>query len=109
LTVLDGWRRTLYLACDKASSERVIFAKLATNADPIRQDEVDAALKSLVSRGLVYQDGSSYLALAVSLDAYRPTVGAMAALAECVKSTARNENGRTYRVPLSEYLLVAQE
>jgi hypothetical protein len=73
LTVLTGDERLLYLAADAITDARRLAGDLAARggrAMPL--ERIEDALGPLVERGLIAQDGSRYLALAVPLGDYLP-------------------------------------
>jgi len=90
VTVLDGVDRELYLACDGVT-EIGRLAALAGDAAGNDAPAAEARLGALVSAGLMLQDGSRYLNLAIPLGEYSPG----AAIVERFRVTASNLGRRT--------------
>jgi ribosomal peptide maturation radical SAM protein 1 len=72
LTVLSGAERLLYIACDAVTDMRQLEKTLASLGAPRNADEIAAMLEPLLADGLVLQDGTRYLALAVAVGDYAP-------------------------------------
>ena len=73
LTVLSGADRLLYNACDAVTDARQLSATLPALGAPRSPDEITAMLQPLIADGLVLQDGTRYIGLAVALGEYSPT------------------------------------
>ena len=72
LTVLSGAERLLYIACDAVTDVRQIEKTLTSCGAPRNADEITSMLAPLIDAGLVLQDGSRYLGLAVPVGEYIP-------------------------------------
>jgi len=72
LTVLSGAERLLYIACDAVTDTRQLEKTLASLGAPRNADEIIAMLAPMIENGLVLQDGTRYLALAVAVGDYAP-------------------------------------
>jgi len=72
LTVLEGVDRALYQACDSIRSTAALEAIAAAAGEKASARDVARRLAPLVSAGLLVEDGSRYLALALPLGEYSP-------------------------------------
>jgi ribosomal peptide maturation radical SAM protein 1 len=73
LAVLDGLDRLLYLACDAAVDLRSLVESVrARGLGGATVEEIEDRLGRLVDAGLVIQEGTRFLALAVPLGEYSP-------------------------------------
>jgi len=108
LTVLAGWKRSLYLACDSYASRKAIANTITAEYGDVGDEVINSILESLVARGLLYSDGRSYLALAVSISTYRPSAGTLSALMTCIRSAADDADGHDLRISINDYLLTEE-
>jgi hypothetical protein len=103
LTTLTGLDRVLYNACD-AVRDRWQLAQTAATAghSTMSTDDIERVLAPLVERSLLLQDGSRYLALAISLHEYAPPP---AVLREFWRTVAKlgvmTEDGSGWIIPLT--------
>jgi hypothetical protein len=88
LTVLRGLDRALYQACDAACDLRQL-SQVAGNGDGPGPDEVERRLAHLTARGLLWKDGSRYLALAVPVGEYTPPDWAVARVYQIARRLGR--------------------
>jgi ribosomal peptide maturation radical SAM protein 1 len=68
LTVLDGVHRALYLACDAARTVASLARQLGEElGTPLRDGDLEKALAELVESGVMLNEGSRYLSLALRM------------------------------------------
>jgi len=72
LTVLSGAERLLHIACDAVTDVRQIEKTLSSLGATRTADQITSMLAPLIDAGLVLQDGTRYLALAVAVGEYIP-------------------------------------
>jgi hypothetical protein len=77
LTVLDGLDRALYEACDKIQGVAELVAVARTFGESASAEDITRRLATLVSAGLLIEDGSRYLALSLPLGEYSPRPAAV--------------------------------
>jgi ribosomal peptide maturation radical SAM protein 1 len=84
LTVLSGFERQLYLACDSCRTQDELL-HLAAETRSCSAETIADLLTPLVERGLMIRDGDSYLSLAIPLGDYSPSEAIQARFYEVVE------------------------
>jgi hypothetical protein len=73
LTVLRGLEKSLYLACDSATSLPRLYRLLGEESGGVAlREQIQEVLQSLVDRSLMIREGNFYLSLAIPVGDYRP-------------------------------------
>jgi len=88
-TLLAGLERLLYCECDAARELGQLTQVAAANGSIASPEAIEQRLAPLVKRGLLLQDGSRYLALAIPLREYSPPPGSVRQLSKILKKCGR--------------------
>ena len=72
LTILHGLEKTLYEFCDSIQTLTELRKQCEELGWSLKEDEVTEKLQPIIDRGLMIEDGDSYLSLALSSEEYVP-------------------------------------